>query len=381
MKLNKPKILAFTDWYLPGHRAGGPITSMANLVNRVGAFVDFRIVCSDRDYMSDSPYSDILPNRWTKMGHAEVCYLPPGELSKSGIRNILSLHPKHTVYINGVFSKYFSVTPLIEANKLRRRIIIAPRGMFAPGALSIKAKKKRVFLNLAKFMGWYRQVDFHATHNGEADQIKEVVSRRARIHVIPNLPNLPNLDTKRVNKTQNEINIFSVARIAKEKNTAFALEVLKQIPSSHKVRFHLVGPVYDTRYFEKCKEVAGSLPANVSVEFKGAMTPIQIEKEWANYHLFFLPTLGENYGHAIIEAMLNGLPVLISDKTPWKNLEDDHLGREASLNDPSKFVEYITKIAEMDESQYQSAFENVPNRAAERLHIEENVASYIKLFE
>ena len=32
-----------------------------------------------------------------------------------------------------------------------------------------------------------------------------------------------------------------------------------------------------------------------------------------------LPTRGENFGHVIFEAISNGLPSMISDKTPWKS--------------------------------------------------------------
>lgn len=380
MKSNKPKILTFTDWYLPGHKAGGPITSMANLVQQVGEDVEFKIACSDRDYMSNDPYNDIKSNTWTKIGNAEVFYFSPDNLSKSSIRKMIKQHPQHVVYINGIFSKYFSVTPLIEANKLNRKIIVAPRGMFAPGALGIKANKKRMFLNLAKFMGWYRQVTFHATNHEEAKQIQKIVSRRSKIHIIPNLPNLPADRQRQIPKTKNQIHVVSVARIAREKNTLFALELLKNIPQSVEVSFTLIGPVYDAKYFEKCKEVVGSLSANVKVEFKGAMTPSEIQSEWPKHHLLFLPTLGENYGHAIIEAMLNGLPVLISDKTPWKNLQKDKLGADFPLDSSKSFIDYILKIAAMDQEQYNIETAAIQQKAAEKLHINETISSYKEMF-
>ena len=35
---------------------------------------------------------------------------------------------------------------------------------------------------------------------------------------------------------------------------------------------------------------------------------------------FLLPTGGENFGHAIFEALSCGVPALISDRTPWRDL-------------------------------------------------------------
>lgn len=380
MESNKPKVLVFTDWYLPGYKAGGPISSVANLVQALGNDIDFKIVCSDRDYMTDKPYSNVAQNQWTRVGQADVFYISPEKLTKSAIRKKLQEFPGHRIYINGIFSKYFSVTPLIESNKLNRKITVAPRGMLAPGALGIKAKKKRVFLNLAKFLGWYRQVDFHATHPHEANQIESVISRKVKIKIIPNLPTLPKDEVKRIKKQANQIQIVSVARIAKEKNTAFALECLKNIPSKYNVKVKFIGPVYDEDYFEECKKIADALPANVSVEFPGSMPPVEVSEELAKSHLFFLPTLGENYGHAIIESLLSGLPVLISDKTPWNDLEQDGLGRDLPLNNPDSFADYISQIAAMLQSEYETAFTSVSKNAVKRVHLNENIESYKNLF-
>ena len=51
-----------------------------------------------------------------------------------------------------------------------------------------------------------------------------------------------------------------------------------------------------------------------------------------NYHCLFLPSTGENYGHAIVEAFSAGLPVIISTLTPWKNLESQKVGWDIPLD-------------------------------------------------
>ena len=51
------------------------------------------------------------------------------------------------------------------------------------------------------------------------------------------------------------------------------------------------------------------------------------------YDVMLLPTLGENFGHAIIEALDAGLPVVISDRTPWRNLEQAGVGADLPLED------------------------------------------------
>ena len=45
-----------------------------------------------------------------------------------------------------------------------------------------------------------------------------------------------------------------------------------------------------------------------------------VEESLQASHLFALLTLGENFGHAIGEALRAGCPVLISDQTPWTDV-------------------------------------------------------------
>ncbi|NEN24043.1 glycosyltransferase [Cryomorpha ignava] len=381
MKSTKAKVLIFTDWYLPGYKAGGPIRSCANLVHLLGDEIDFKVVCLDHDYLETEPYANVLPNKWINVGKADVWYISSDRLLQSTMKEIMLDLSDYQVYINGVFSKYFSVTPLIKANKLGRKITVAPRGMLAEGALSIKPQKKKAFLNLAKFLGLYRRVRFHATNADEANQIKKEIARKADIQVIPNLPSIPGKEAQRIEKHENSLKIISVARIAREKNTAFALECFRNIDSKFHVEINFVGTVYDSEYFSECKIIADTLPANVAVTFSGAMPSDSIAGLFAEAHLFFLPTLGENYGHAIIESLLNGLPVLISDKTPWKNLQNDGLGVEMPLSEPSGFVNYISQIAAMSQADYDLKFSNLSEKAASRVHLKENIEAYKLLFQ
>ncbi|MBI9061941.1 MAG: hypothetical protein JEZ14_08115 [Marinilabiliaceae bacterium] len=46
----KKKILIFIDWFLPGYKAGGPVRSMANMVEYLMEEYDFFIVTRNTDY-------------------------------------------------------------------------------------------------------------------------------------------------------------------------------------------------------------------------------------------------------------------------------------------------------------------------------------------
>jgi glycosyltransferase involved in cell wall biosynthesis len=61
-----------------------------------------------------------------------------------------------------------------------------------------------------------------------------------------------------------------------------------------------------------------------------------------------LPTFHENFGHVIMEAFQNACPVILSDQTPWSELEQNRLGWDIPLNKPADFISAIEKAASMD---------------------------------
>src|SRR5690606_22656373 len=66
--------------------------------------------------------------------------------------------------------------------------------------------------------------------------------------------------------------------------------------------------------------------------------------------LFLFPTLGENFGHVILEALTAGCPVLISDRTPWRNLKQMEVGWDIPLEQPALFERALAECVEMGDA-------------------------------
>ena len=79
----------------------------------------------------------------------------------------------------------------------------------------------------------------------------------------------------------------------------------------------------------------------VESRIRGRRENVQIKKIFEETHLFFLPTLGENYGYSIVESLSNSIPVLISDNTPFRNLEKLGFGFDISLQNEKEFFSLI----------------------------------------
>ena len=358
----KGKVLIFIDWFAPGYKAGGPTTSNVNIIEHLCDEIEFYVITSDTDYRETIPYADVTPNCWMMRNGIHVYYFSKDRLSFRNIVRVAREADSPVWYINGVYSRYFSFYPLVAAKLLRpKRTIVSARGMLSPHALAVKSSKKNLFLWLEKFMGLYRNILFHSTNELESSYIKSVISRNARTVAIENLPRKVNLPFSTATKKEGVIRLVSFARISPEKNTLYAIEALRECNA--KVYYDIYGQINDTSYWEQCQKAISMLPANVKVRYCGSIAPQELPLLYKEYDVLYLPTTGENFGHAILESFINSRPVLISDQTPWRNLTQQNIGYDLPLADKNKFAQvvdsmaglYIASFDEMCQSAYRFA--------------------------
>jgi glycosyltransferase involved in cell wall biosynthesis len=347
----RKNILVFIDWYLPGYRAGGPIQSVASMVSRLP--YNFWIVTSSHDHQSTEPYAGIPTGKWIRrLPNENVMYLPPGGMTTQVLRHVLRSERFDHVYINSIFSRCFAIRPLryLSQSGFADKIVVAPRGMLKAGALSVKSLRKKVFLQLARIARLFHGVTWHATNAAEADEIRRHFPAASKIYVAPNLPRSVDAAPAPHAKRSGELSMVAVARISKEKNIASGIRYLGGLSPYVKASWDLFGPEQDPAYLAACKTEAGRVKAKVA--FKGSVPPDEIAAILPRYDFFYLPTLGENYGHAIAEALLAGLPVIVSDKTPWQCVETLQAGWALPLR-VDAFAAVLQRCAEMGPEEYQ----------------------------
>ena len=243
---NKKKILIFIDWFLPGYKAGGPIQSCANLIEHLKDYYDFSVVTRDTDYCETIPYKEIQSNRWNILEDGtRVYYFSKDKLNGKNIRKIIIKEQFYCIYLNGIYSQYFSLLPLFFLRRKKNvQIVIAARGMLAESAIAIKKTKKRLFLKLARLFGLFDNVLFHATSKSEYDSIKKQLGTAVKIKIDPNLPK-KNFECKLFTriKTEGIVKLVNIARISPEKNLKFALEILQTVKGD--VEYDIYGTIYN----------------------------------------------------------------------------------------------------------------------------------------
>lgn len=370
------RLLIITNFFLPGIKGGGPIKSLANLTEYLSEDFDIGVITKSKDFGEKDNYKNIEVNKWIGNKYYKVKYLEhmgPKNIYKS----IVEYNPD-VIYINSLFASSSVLVYILLSMLKNIKIILAPRGELNPNALSIKSFKKNIFIKLIKSLNLQNKVLFHATSADEKDDIKKIFNN-SNIVVIKNLPSKINSQFSSINKKPNELRIISISRISKMKNIHYLLNVLSKIKIG-KVTLDIYGPIEDLDYYEKCLSIIKNLPPNISINFMGEIENKLVQVKLKEYDLFVSPTLGENFGHTIIESLQSHTPVLISNNTPWKDLESQNVGYDISLNNPEQFIEVINKLILMDSEDYKKSFFGFENFLEKSLNINETVYKYTKLF-
>ncbi len=348
---HKPVILVFVRYYLPGYRAGGPVRSLSNLVRALESEYDFRVVCFDRDHGTDHPYPNVPIGQWHRQGEATIRYSAPHELGFGFCRRMMLETRPDMIYLNSLFDRAFSMIPFLALGRGRGTpMLLTPRGELSPGALGLKAGRKRLFLSASRAVGLYKGVHWQACSKPESDQIQKFFSPGdRRVFLASNLPEPGEGGAQRhMTKQPGKLRIVLAARIAPMKNTIAAIRMASKL--SGPVELDLWGPLEDKQYWQACQQQISLSPPSLNVRYRGEVEHEKLHDLLQNYDVMLMPTLGENFGHAIIEALDAGLPVVISDRTPWRNLEQSGVGTDLPLEDEAAFLRALARYQAMDEA-------------------------------
>ncbi len=349
--MTKPIILTSIPWYLPGFKAGGPVQTVANMVSLLSDEFDFRIVTADRDFKDKESYSNVVVDGWNQVGKAKVFYCSPHNQSLLFWVRLLREIPHDVLYLNSFFDPVFTQLPLL-ARLLRlvpkRPTILAPRGSLARGALALKAWKKKPYLGIVNTVSLYKDITWQASSVYEAEDVRRAMGEIAKrivlaIVLAPDMPgaaaSMSDFEDQNDRCQHDPLRVCFLSRICEMKNLDYALRVLAKVKTP--LRFDIYGVAEDAAYWQHCQQLIHDLPKHVVVQYHGRIAHDKVLDTLSGYDLFFLPTRGENYGHVIFEALAAGLPVLISDKTPWRNLEAQGVGWDLPLEAEEGFCAVI----------------------------------------
>lgn len=361
-----PRVLVLIDHYLPGTRTGGPVRTVAATVERLGDEFEFVVLTTDRDRGDRSLYPGVAAGAVVPVAKAGVRYLAPRRLRPLALAGLLEQLRPGVVCLNGFFART-SRNALLARRAGRLGgvpVVVAPRGDFSPGALALRRWKKNAYLRLARASGLCRGVIWQASSEHEARDVRVAIGPATEaagswIVVARDLTSPGGTERRaaggavggaqapdRAAKRPGAARIVFLSRIARKKNLDGAIRALGDIQGE--IEFDIFGPIEDAAYWRGCERLLARLPTTVRARYRGAVPPECVHEVLAGYHLLFLPTRGENFGHVILEALLAGCPVLVSDQTPWCELAGRGVGWDLPLGAPERFLAALDELVQMD---------------------------------
>ena len=334
--------------YLPGFRDGGPVRSILNLTEWMGDEYDIRIMCLDRDHGDNERYPGISVNTYNEVGKAKVWYTPAFTTE-----DIIKLSGEaDIVYCCGPYSDYARIAMrLKKEGKISVPLYVASMGSFSPEAFRIKGFKKKLFIGYMKLAGMFDDITWSVTSEREESELKAVIGRGAKCVIATDLPRRGVTCHTGV-KEQGSLRLAFISRISRKKNLIAVYDILKSLSDDIKVKLDIYGAAEDEAYLHECMSKLDELKKTHPLckwEYKGEAKSDQVPEILAGYDALVFPTLGENYGHVIAESLASGCIPVISDTTPWLDLDEKGCGYVCPLNSIRSFGKAVSELAAMDE--------------------------------
>lgn len=373
------KILILMGRYLPGYKDGGPIRSIKNLTDILGDEYDFYIVCQDRDQGDTMPYQNIRYGEWNPVEKAKVWYVKPEDYTK---KLILSLSEgMDVIYVCGFMNGYsLKALSLNRGGRfIDKTFSVAPMGLLTEGAIKQKSFKKKAYIFALKLLGLFDDILWSVTNEEEAEDVKKYLDKHAEYVIAEDLPRQNVVEKETGRNVEEPLKVVFLSRISPKKNLLGAIQILQNLPeSAGRVEFTVCGPCEDREYWELCKAEMEKLPETVAWNYKGEIKTDEVQKEFSLHDVFFFPTLGENYGHVIFEAMSAGCIPVISDRTPWR---PDNYGYAIELEDKKLFAETIAKLSNMKPEEIEELSANARLSAKQKIEDSKKNTGYRKIFD
>jgi len=197
--------------------------------------------------------------------------------------------------------------------------------MLSPAALRFSRIRKRAFWNLLQGRVIHRSACIHVTSAQEYEEIRNFGLANP-IAIVPNgidLPESPEYEQPE-NASTGRV-VLSLGRIHPKKGLDRLVRAWAELEPRHpRWGLRIVGPS-EAGYGSELSALAQSLGlARVVVD-----GPLYDHAKWDAYRsadVFVLPTLNENFGLTVAEALAAGTPVISTKGAPWSRLESEDCG-------------------------------------------------------
>lgn len=312
------RLLHVVPSYLPATRYGGPIYSVHGLCKALAALGhDVHVLTTSVDGAADSP---VPLDRSVDLDGVNVRYYPSRVLRRlyyaPAMQRALTAEIARfdLVHLHSVF-----LWPTAMAARLAARAgvpyVLSPRGMLVGELIARKSRwLKAAWLTVIESETMARAAAIHLTSERELADVRALALPLPAPFVLPNGVDAPAFGNARGAGAPAAAVVargpyaLYLGRIHWKKGLATALQALR----GSDIRLVLAGPDEDG-HAEQLAQLARELGVAGQVERIGEVTG---DDKWALLRaaqFVILPSINENFGNSVLEAMAVGRPVIVSE--------------------------------------------------------------------
>jgi glycosyltransferase involved in cell wall biosynthesis len=301
-----PGVAHVVPTYWPALRYGGTVAAvdaLARAQRRLGQRVSVLTTSADGPRDLDVPHDVACDREGVEVWYAQVVALRRLYLAPALARHAGAVLQAGTVaHLHSVF-----LWPTLRVARIAASrglpYIVSPRGMLVPELIAARgALRKRAWIAAFEARTLRRAAAIHATSRREADDLRRVgIDGLPPVVVVPNgvaLPDDPGLARGR--------RLLFVGRLAHKKRPDWAVHALA---ASGAEGLDFVGPDEDGLE-SGLRRLAAELAVGDKVAFHGLAQPAARDQLLWQAAALLLPSVSENFGNVVAEAMACACPVV-----------------------------------------------------------------------
>jgi glycosyltransferase involved in cell wall biosynthesis len=232
-----------------------------------------------------------------------------------GLFNNISL-----VHIHGIWNIYHIFIALYCILK-KKNFVIHPRGMLEPWPLKQKFFKKKISLILYQNFILQRASRIIATSEMEKHNLSNILSIPKKIAVVHNGCYLGEEAIPEVNRDGIVPQKFLfLSRLHEKKGIEILIESFKIITKIFPHTSLTIAGNGEKKYTNFLKSLIKGYEGKIF--FIGEVADENKLNLYLKHHIFVLPTYSENFGIVVLEALSCSMPVITTNATPWKIIEE-----------------------------------------------------------
>jgi glycosyltransferase involved in cell wall biosynthesis len=203
----------------------------------------------------------------------------------------------------------------------------------------------------------HNAVTWHASTAAERFDIQRVFGETINSFVAIDLRTGLTLESdspsqnERSSDGQHRNSLVLLSRIVPVKCVTVAIEAMNSVKGEAELT--IAGPIEDANYWDRCLELINGGANPEAIRYAGAIAAEAVVEFLSQFDLFVFPTLGESYGHVVLESLAAGTPVLIGDNTPWGQIERSGAGWLCDTTKPEAIAERIDHFLSLDQSAHE----------------------------